>query len=78
MAVKASSPRKGLRNPKITIPIGVLLLYLSGIISDPSSLFSDPSSLLTWNPFFVLGFGFTLIGIITLYKELKDRFASRS
>jgi len=70
--VKDNSPRKGLRNPKIAIPIGVFLLYLSGIILDPFTFFSDPSSLLIWNPFFIIGFGFTWIGVVALYKEHKN------
>ena len=71
MAVKKTSPRKGLRNPKITIPIGVFLLYLSRIISDPFTFFSDPFNL-AWNPFFILGFGFVWIGVIALYKEHRN------
>ena len=67
--VKDNSPRKGLRSPKITIPVGAFLLYLSGVILNPSMLFNPFS--LAWNLLFVLGFCFVLIGVIALYKNHK-------
>lgn len=71
--VKDNSPRRGLRNPKIAIPVGVFFLYLSGIISDPFTFLSQFSNLL-WNPVFI--FGFVWIGGVALYREHKDWFVS--
>lgn len=69
--VRDNSPRKGLRNPKIAIPIGVFFLFLSGIILNPFLIF-DPFYLVL-NPFLILGLGFVCIGIVALYKEHKNR-----
>lgn len=72
--VQDNSPRKGLRDPKIAIPVGVFLLYLSGISDTFTSFFYDPFMFLL-NPSLILGFGFTSIGVIALYKEHKDGVA---
>lgn len=55
-----NSPRKGLRNPKIAIPAGIIFLFLSSVFGQPG----------LWNPAFVLvGIGFVWIGIVGIYKK---------
>lgn len=71
--VKDNSPRKGLRSPKFTIPVGVFFLYLSWTSLDPRFPF-DPFEVL-FSPFFILGFGFVCVGAIALYKNHKNRVA---
>ncbi|MDO8742764.1 MAG: hypothetical protein Q7J45_04550 [bacterium] len=61
-----NSSRKGLRNPKIAIPVGIIFLFLSSVSGQPG----------LWNPAFLLvGIGFVWIGIVGVYKKYKDGVA---
>ena len=60
--VKDNSPRTGLKNPKIAIPVSIIFLFLSWLTGDA----------MVWNPMFLLvSIGFAWIGIVSLYKKHK-------